>query len=46
MQSDIIRFLSLAETFGVSDVRRIETHISIVVLADKRARHGAPPARP
>ena len=37
MQSETIRFLSRAETFGVSGVRRIETHVSIVFLAGQRA---------
>lgn len=37
MQSETIRFLSRAETFGAGAVRRIETHISIVFLAGKRA---------
>ena len=37
MQHETIRFLSLAETFGAGAVQRIETHISIVFLAGKRA---------
>ena len=37
MQSETIRFLSSDEAFGASGVRLIETHISIVFLADKRA---------
>ena len=37
MQRETIRFLSRAETFGVSGVRRIETHVSIVFLAGQRA---------
>ena len=37
MQSETIRFLSRAETFGVGGVRLIETHISIVFLAGRRA---------
>ena len=37
MQSDTIRFLSRAGTFGESAARRIETHVSIVFLAGARA---------
>ncbi len=37
MQSETIRFLSRAETYGSGRVRRMETHISIVFLAGERA---------
>ena len=37
MQNETIRFLSRTETYGSGRVRRMETHISIVFLAGKRA---------
>ena len=37
MQSETIRYLCRTETFGAGAVRRIETHVSIIFLAGKRA---------